>query len=113
MPVRQTIIYKRQRQITRIELWTGHQGLQVHHRGKRLNVGGLCDHAKPCFGIEAGWSAAGSLDTVLSFLSFLELYRTNVAKRRMAPGRVLKPLDVIEYVSTGLLPDPAYLVALR
>ena len=52
------------------------------------------------------WAAAGSVDTGLSFLSFLELYRTDVAERRMAPGRVVEPLDVIKYVSTGLLPGP-------
>ena len=41
------------------------------------------------------WAAAGFVDTGLSFLSFLELYRTDVAERRMAPGQVVKPLDVI------------------
>lgn len=55
------------------------------------------------------WAAAGSVDTDLSFLSFLELYRTHVAQRRMAPGRVVEPLDVIEDVSTGLLPGSVYL----
>ena len=55
------------------------------------------------------WAAAGSVDTDLSFLSFLELYRTDVAQRRMAPGRVVEPLDVIEDVSTSLLPGPVYL----
>ena len=57
----------------------------------------------------SGWAAAGSVDTDLSFLSFLELYRTHVAQRRMAPGRVVEPLDVIEDVSTSLLPGPVYL----
>ena len=46
------------------------------------------------------WAAAGSVDTDLSFLSFLELYGTDVAKRRMAPGRVVEPLDVIEHIIT-------------
>jgi hypothetical protein len=41
------------------------------------------------------WAAAGFGDKDLSFLRFLELYRTDVAERRMAPGRVVKPLDEI------------------
>ena len=49
------------------------------------------------------------MDTDLSFLSFLELYRTDVAQRRMAPGRVVEPLDVIEHISAGLFPGPVHL----
>ena len=48
------------------------------------------------------WAAAGSVDTGLSFVSFLELYRTDVAKRQITPGRVVKPLDAIEYARAGL-----------
>ena len=32
-------------------------------------------------GAEAVWAAAGSVDTDLSFLSFLKVYRTDVAQR--------------------------------
>jgi hypothetical protein len=49
------------------------------------------------------WAAAGSVDTDLSFLSFLKVYRTDVADRRMASSRVVEPLDVVEHVGTGLL----------
>ncbi len=54
---------------------------------------------------EAGerWAAAGSVDTDLSFLSFLKVYRTDVANRRVASSRVVEPLDVVEHVGTGLL----------
>jgi hypothetical protein len=45
--------------------------------------------------LEPAWAAAGFVDAGLSFLSFLELYRTDVAERRMAPGRVVKPFDEI------------------
>jgi transposase len=44
------------------------------------------------------WAAAGSMDTDLSFLSFLELYRTDVAERRVPARRVVEPFDVIEHV---------------
>ena len=54
----------------------------------------------------AEWAAAGSMDTGLSFWSFLELYKTDVTERRTALGRVVKPLDVIEHISPGLLPSP-------
>jgi len=36
------------------------------------------------------------MDTDLSFLSFLELYRTDVAERRVSPRRVVEALDVVE-----------------
>lgn len=44
------------------------------------------------------------MDTDLSFLSFLELYRTDIAERGMTTRRVVEPLDVVEHVSTSLLP---------
>ena len=57
-----------------------------------------CDcHAIPYF-----WAAAGSVDTDLSFLSFLELYGTEIAERRMPARRVVEALDVVEHIGTGL-----------
>ena len=56
-----------------------------------------------------GWAAAGFVDTGLSFLSFLELYRTDVAERRMTTRRVVEPFDVVEHVSTSLLPGAVHL----
>lgn len=56
-----------------------------------------------------GWAAAGFVDTDLSFLSFLELYRTDVAERRVTTRRVVEPLDVIEHISAGLFPGPVHL----
>ena len=44
------------------------------------------------------WAAAGSVDTDLSFLSFLELYGTEIAQRRMPSRRVVEALDVVEYI---------------
>ena len=44
------------------------------------------------------WAAAGSVDTDLSFLSFLELYRTDVPESRMPARRVVEALDVVEDV---------------
>jgi hypothetical protein len=44
------------------------------------------------------WAAAGSVDTNLSFLSFLELYGTEIAERRMPARRVVEAFDVIEHV---------------
>ena len=44
------------------------------------------------------WAAAGSVDTDLSFFSFLELYGTEIAERRMPARRVVEALDVIEYI---------------
>jgi len=44
------------------------------------------------------WAAAGLVDTNLSFLSFLELYRTDLLKRRVPTRRVVEPLDVIEHI---------------
>ena len=44
------------------------------------------------------WAAAGSMDTDLSFLSFLELYRADVAERRVTARRVVEALDVVEHV---------------
>jgi hypothetical protein len=55
------------------------------------------------------WAAAGFVDTDLSFLSFLELYRTDVAERRVTTRRVVEPLDVIEHISAGLFPGPVHL----
>ena len=46
----------------------------------------------------AGWAAAGSVDTDLSFLSFLELYGTEIAERRMPARRVVEALDVVEHI---------------
>ena len=57
----------------------------------------------------ADWAAAGSVDTDLSFLSFLKVYRTDVAHRRMTSRRVVEPLDVIKDVGPGLLPGPVHL----
>jgi hypothetical protein len=48
------------------------------------------------------WAAASFVDTGLSFLSFLELYRTDVAERRVTTRRVVEPLDVVEHVGAGL-----------
>ena len=36
-------------------------------------------------------AAAACVDTDLSFLSFLELYRAYAAERRVTPGRVVQP----------------------
>lgn len=44
------------------------------------------------------WAAAGSIDTDLSFLSFLELYGTEIAERRMPARRVVEALDVVEHI---------------
>ena len=44
------------------------------------------------------WAAAGSVDTDLSFLSFLELYGTEIAERRMPARRVIEALDVVEHI---------------
>jgi hypothetical protein len=57
----------------------------------------------------ADWAAAGSIDTDLSFLSFLELYRTDVAERRMPARRVVEPLDVVEHIGPRLLSRPVHL----
>ena len=48
-------------------------------------------------------AAAGSMDTHPSFLHFLEQHGSAAAKCRTAPCRAVKPLDVIEYVSTDRL----------
>ena len=42
--------------------------------------------------------AAGLVDTDLSFLSFLELYGTEIAERRMPARRVVEALDVVEHI---------------
>lgn len=44
------------------------------------------------------WAAAGSVDTPLSFLRQLELYRADVAERRMPARRIVKAFDVIEHI---------------
>ena len=44
------------------------------------------------------WAAAGSVDTDLSFLSFLELYGTEIAERRMPARQVVEALDVVEHI---------------
>ena len=44
------------------------------------------------------WAAAGPVDTDLSFLSFLELYGTEIAERRMPARRVVEAFDVVEHV---------------
>ena len=46
----------------------------------------------------AVWAAAGFDDTDLSFLSFLELYGTEIAERRMPARRVVEALDVVEHI---------------
>lgn len=38
----------------------------------------------------------------LRFLSFLELYRTDVTERRMTARRVVEPLNLIEHTGAGL-----------
>src|SRR5690554_6005139 len=55
------------------------------------------------------WPAAGSVDTNLSFLSLLELYRTEVAEGRVASARIVEALDVIEHISTCLIAGPIHL----
>lgn len=55
-------------------------------------IGATCDAGT------ARWAAAGSMDTDLSFLRFLELYRTDVPERRVPARRVVEPLDVVEHV---------------
>lgn len=55
------------------------------------------------------WAAAGLIDTDLSFLSFLELYRAGVAERRVTTRRVVEPLDVVEHIGAGLFPGPVHL----
>ena len=55
------------------------------------------------------WAAAGSVDTDLSFLSFLKVYRTDVAQRRMPARRVVEPLDVVKDICSGLLPGAVHL----
>ena len=40
-------------------------------------------------GNAAKWAAAGSVDTGRSFLRFFKRYKTDVARRRMAPGRLV------------------------
>ena len=55
------------------------------------------------------WAAAGSVDTDLSFLSFLKVYRTDVTHRRMTSRRVVEPFDVIKDVGPRLLPGPVHL----
>jgi hypothetical protein len=39
------------------------------------------------------------VDTDLSFLSFLELYRADVAERRVSTCWVVEPLDIVEHVA--------------
>lgn len=53
------------------------------------------------------------MDTDLSFLSFLEVYRTYVPKRQMSACEVVEPLDVVEHVSPGLLSGAVDLLAVR
>lgn len=47
---------------------------------------------------DAMWAAAGSMDTDLSFLNFLELYRADIAERRVPARRVVETLQVVEHV---------------
>lgn len=44
------------------------------------------------------WAAAGSIDTDLSFLRLLELYRTEIPERRMPARRIVEAFDVVEHV---------------
>ncbi len=69
-------------------------GALTHKKEKHL--------ASPFF-VEALRAAAGSVDAELSFLSFLELYRTDVAQRRMTLPGVVEAFDVVEHVCPGLL----------
>ncbi len=55
------------------------------------------------------WAAASFVGTDLSFLSFLKLYRTDVAERRVTTRRVVEPLDVVEHIGTGLFPGLVHL----
>jgi len=61
----------------------------------------------------AEWAAAGLIDADLSFLSFLELYRTDVAERRMTARRVVEPPDVIEHIGAGMSLDRYAFLAVR
>lgn len=44
------------------------------------------------------WAAAGHVDTSLSVSSFIELYRTDLPKRRVPKRQVVEPLDVVEHI---------------
>lgn len=59
------------------------------------------------------WAAAGSVDTDLSFLSFLKVYRTDVAHRRMASRRVVEPLDVTKTSARACSLDRYTFLAVR
>ena len=61
---------------------------------------------KKIHSVSKKWAAAGSVNIGLSFLSFLKLYRADVAERQIAPGRAAKPHDEIEYIRARLLPGP-------
>ena len=62
-----------------------------------LAEGRLCHRIEMLGPIErTDWAAAGFDDTDLSFLSFLELYGTEIAERRMPARRVVEALDVVE-----------------
>ena len=63
----------------------------------------------PLPGNLCGWAAAGSVDTDLSFLSFLKVYRTDAAQRRMLARWVVEPLDVVKDIGSGLLPGAVHL----
>ena len=53
--------------------------------------------------LPAAGAGAGSVDTDPGLLRILKRYGAEVAKRRAAPVQVIKPLDVIEVVSTDRL----------
>lgn len=52
---------------------------------------------------DGDWAAAGWIDTDLSFFSFLERHRAEVAECGMAACRIVEPLDVVEHFGTRLL----------
>jgi TonB-dependent receptor len=67
--------------------------LPIELQGKKLTP-----ELSGIYSTQSAWAAAGSVDTDLSFSSLLELYRADVAERRMPARRVVEPLDVVEHV---------------
>ena len=59
-----------------------------------------------CGAALAKWAAAGSVDTDLRSSSVLELYRTDIAERRMPAPGVVEALDVVEHISPGFIARP-------
>lgn len=52
------------------------------------------------------WAAAGIPDTDLSSSSLFELYWTDIADCRVAPSRVVEPLDVVEHIGPRFFARP-------